>query len=239
MDHPNYILLQIAFGILTLGCYGIVLRELKKALNKTNFPEPKKRRLFARTLVALMVWILFISILSIMGFFSDFSGFPPKIGIVLVVPLVTILFITFSRTLKQIVQSIPPQNLIRLQTFRIAVELLLWALFLQNLLPIQMTYEGRNFDVLTGITAPIIAFLITRTASRKLIIVWNVLGLSLLINIVGIALLSLPTPFRVFMNEPANTIVAVFPFVWLPGLLVPLAYGLHFFSLRQTLAQKP
>jgi hypothetical protein len=43
----------------------------------------------------------------------------------------------------------------------------------------------------------------------------------------------MPTPFRVFMNEPSNTIVAKFPIVWLPALLVPLAYGLHFLSLRQ------
>lgn len=62
---------------------------------------------------------------------------------------------------------------------------------------------------------------------------WNLLSLGLLINIVTIALLSIPTPFRVFMNEPANTLVAHFPFILLPGMLVPLAYGLHFLSMRQ------
>jgi hypothetical protein len=42
------------------------------------------------------------------------------------------------------------------------------------------------------------------------------------------------------MNEPANTIVAVFPISWLPGLLVPLAYTLHIFSLKQLLgSSKP
>jgi hypothetical protein len=35
------------------------------------------------------------------------------------------------------------------------------------------------------------------------------------------------------MNEPANTLVAKFPFILLPGVLVPLAYGLHILSLRQ------
>jgi hypothetical protein len=64
-------------------------------------------------------------------------------------------------------------------------------------------------------------------------IVWNVMGLLLLVNIVTIALLSMPTPFQYFHNEPMNTIVLKFPFVFLPGLLVPLAYGLHFLSLRQ------
>ena len=41
--------------------------------------------------------------------------------------------------------------------------------------------------------------------------------------------------FRYFINEPANTIVTEFPIIWLPGFLVPLAYGLHFLSLRQLL----
>ena len=63
--------------------------------------------------------------------------------------------------------------------------------------------------------------------------VWNILCLMLLINIVTIALLSAPVPFRVFMNEPANTIVTTFPFIWLPALLVPLAYGLHILSVVQ------
>jgi hypothetical protein len=35
------------------------------------------------------------------------------------------------------------------------------------------------------------------------------------------------------MNEPANLLVTKFPFILLPGMLVPLAYGLHFLSLRQ------
>lgn len=35
------------------------------------------------------------------------------------------------------------------------------------------------------------------------------------------------------MNEPSNVLLAQFPFILLPGVLVPLAYTLHIFSLRQ------
>ena len=48
----------------------------------------------------------------------------------------------------------------------------------------------------------------------------------------------MPTPFRVFMKEPANTVVMKFPFILLPTFLVPLAYGLHFLSLRQLLMKR-
>jgi hypothetical protein len=95
-----------------------------------------------------------------------------------------------------------------------------------------------NYDVLTGLTAPFIALYLARNPGRKKTVgvVWNILGLLLLLNIVTIALLSAPSPFRIFMNEPANTIVAYWPFIWLPGFVVPVAFLLHVFSLKQLLA---
>ena len=141
------------------------------------------------------------------------------------------LMVTFSKTTKELLPFIPQKSLVGLQVFRVFVEIVLWLLFIQNIVPVQMSFEGRNFDVLTGISAPIAAYLLVN--NRIALFIWNICGLALLANILTIAILSLPTPLRVFMNEPANTIVVHFPFVWLPGLLVPMAYGLHFLSLRQ------
>jgi uncharacterized membrane protein len=102
-----------------------------------------------------------------------------------------------------------------------------------------MTFEGQNFDILSGITAIVVAYLVARNSiSKTIIVIWNIACLGLLVNIVTVALLSMPTPFRVFMNEPVNTIVTQFPVSLLPGLLVPLAYALHFFSLRQLALKK-
>ena len=239
METSSYLLTQIGFVIVTLVFYGLVLMQLKKGLTATGFSEDRKRKIFLRTIIALIVWMAFISILSLKGFFSDFSIFPPKLAIVLIVPLVTVLTVTFSKTTREILSHIPAQNIIRLQVFRVAVEILIWMLLIQNLLPMQMTFEGRNFDILAGLTGPVVAYLYARkNLGKNAAIVWNILGLMLLFNIVGVALLSLPTPFRVFTNEPASTIVARFPIVWLPGFLVPLAYGLHFLSLRQLMLKK-
>jgi len=69
--------------------------------------------------------------------------------------------------------------------------------------------------------------------SPTLVTIWNYFGLVTLVNIVTIAMLSTPLPIRMFMNEPANTIVTLFPIIWLPAMLVPLAYTLHIFSLKQ------
>jgi hypothetical protein len=232
-----YTLTQLGFIVLTLLCIGAILRQLRQALSKVDWSETKKQRVWLGTLVGLGGWLLFISAASLGGFFSDFSSFPPRIVIVLAIPLITILLITFSRSINALLKVVPPQNLLYIQAFRVVVEVLLWMLFLQQLLPVQMTFEGRNWDILVGLTAPLVAYfgLVKGNWPRSVLIVWNVLGLMLLANIVTIAILSMPTPFRVFTNEPSNTIVATFPFVWLPGVLVPIAYSMHFFSLKQLL----
>ncbi len=222
---------QISFIVLTVVMYSFVLMGLKNALSKINWEEKRKNNLFLRVRFALIGWGIVISALGIAGFFQDFTSFPPRFMIVLVVPLITLLVVTFSKPAAEILKHVPVKYIVGLQVFRVFVELLLWVLFLQNIAPVQMTFEGRNFDVLAGITAPFAAYFLVN--NRIGLIIWNILGLCLLINIVSIAILSLPTPFRVFVNEPGSIMVTHFPFIWLPGLLVPLAYGLHFLSLRQ------
>ena len=64
------------------------------------------------------------------------------------------------------------------------------------------------------------------------LIAWNLAGLALLVNIVSVAILSMPTPFRAFTNEPANTFVTQAPYVWLPVFLVQAAWLGHLLTLK-------
>jgi hypothetical protein len=229
-----YLFVQAGFVVLTVLFFGLLLRELHVALSTTPFEISRKKKILRNTILSLIAWAVLVSTLSISGVLSDFTTLPPKLFIVLIVPLVTVIWILRSETLREILVHVPAESLIRLQVFRVFVEVLLWMLFVDNLLPEQMTFEGYNFDILAGLTAPFVGYFVSRKKlSNTWIIVWNFVCLGLLINIVGTAILSLPTPFRVFMNEPANTIVAKFPIVFLPAFLVPLAYGLHFLSLKK------
>ena len=228
-----YPLTQIGFIAVTIVYVGLLIFFVHKALAKSSFTPQRRTRIFFGIIAAIVVWLLFISILAYQQVLSDFSTLPPKFFIVLIIPLVTLLIVTSTDAAREILRHIPAQNIIYLQTFRVFVEILLWTLFIENLLPVQMTFEGYNFDILAGLTAPIAGLLVARTQSVALMRIWNIACLCLLINIVSIAIVSTPVPFRVFMNEPANTIVTQFPIVWLPGILVPLAYTLHILSLRQ------
>jgi hypothetical protein len=123
--------------------------------------------------------------------------------------------------------------LIGFQSFRIPVELWLHTLYQEGVVPVQMTYEGRNYDIVSGILA-LVLFLwaIRRQPPRWAIWTFNIVGLALLVNIVAIAMLSAPTPLRRFFNEPANTFVADVPYVWLPAFLVQAAWFGHLLVFR-------
>lgn len=241
MSTTIYQITQAGFIVTTLAFFSLIIQHLKRALGKSTLDASRKKSILRNVIVSLLVWTIILSGLSIAEFFSDFSAVPPRFAIIIIVPLIPLVWVLlFSTTTKQLLLYIPASTIINLQVFRVIVEVLLWLLFIQNLLPVQMTFEGRNFDIIAGLTAPIVAYLAYSKylLSRKAVIIWNFLCLGLLLNIVVTAILSMPTPFRYFMNEPSNTIIAKFPFVWLAGLLVPLAYGLHFLSIRQLITQK-
>lgn len=236
MKFSQMFFIQIGFIALTIVYFFFFIKEIKNGVEQTDWPIQKKKKFINIMLLALILWGVGISVWSLSGIMADFTKFPFNFIPIIAIPLLTVIITLFSKNFSDVLKNIPIENIIQLQSFRIFVELLLWALLLQNLLPVQMSFEGRNFDILAGITAPVIAWLASRQKiSKTALIIWNIVCLGLLINIVVIAILSTPTPIRFFMNEPANFIVTYFPVSLLPGLLVPLAYTLHFYSLKQLL----
>jgi len=230
----------IAWIVLSTACIAFIIFGLKAALKKAGWEKNQGRRILTRTILSLAAWTGLLLVLSYNGFFSHFESLPPRPALVFLIPLPIVLVIAFSKKGTQLFQSLPTQWLVSMQSFRIAVELLLLMAFLKNLLPVQMTFEGFNFDILSGILALPVGYLLSRKKSYapQLAVAYNVIGMLLLVNILVIAVLSMPTPFRYFQNEPANTLVAQFPFILLPGILVPIAYSMHIFSLRQILTRK-
>ena len=125
--------------------------------------------------------------------------------------------------------------IVAFQAFRIPVELLLHRLHVEGVVPVQMTYEGRNFDIVTGVTGLLLGAWLLRSKSvpRGLVFAWNVLGLVLLANIVIIAMLSTPVSFRRFVESPPHTLPSTFPYIWLPSFLVQVALASHLLVFRQ------
>ncbi|PIQ27363.1 hypothetical protein COW36_15535 [bacterium (Candidatus Blackallbacteria) CG17_big_fil_post_rev_8_21_14_2_50_48_46] len=222
--------LHLATGLcigLCLSLLGLILWALQESSLST------KARIW--TALGLSTWLCFTALLAWGGFFQDFSNTPPRIFSVVMPALIASLILAFHPKLEPLLLKIPGQWLIGFQTFRIGVEIFLWCLFLAGICPQQMTFEGRNWDILTGLTAPLLVWLWSKKPDleTQLLLVWNLGGIGLLLNIVIVSVLSMPTAFQVFTNPPANTFVASFPFIWLPCFLVPLALWGHLVSLRQ------
>ena len=117
------------------------------------------------------------------------------------------------------------------------MELGLHGLFVLGLLPVQMTYSGRNIDIVLGLIAPIVVLGIRRgIVGDKALIAWNAVSLLILANIVGIAVTTSPGPLHLPWPGVSNVIVATWPFAWLHAFLVPLAMVGHVLSLRQVLS---
>lgn len=204
---------------------------------KLNFPFEERSRHIANTIIVVFIWLMVTMIVAMRGSLADFSAMPPRIFLFIAPALVTAVVLTFFKKTGTFLKAIGPFWLIYIQSFRVLMEFILWELYRYQVIPKQMTFEGQNFDIVIGLTAPLIAFMCfnSKKWSPKVAIVWNIAGLAVLANIAVVALLSTPTPFRYFTNEPANTVIFYFPFVWLPTFVVPFAVLMHLLSLRQLL----
>jgi len=221
-------------GTLAALCLIIFLIGFRKAAIRSEGAH-KGARLTARVAMVALAWVAFIGVLTLNDFFKDVTQLPPKPVIAMVAWLPVVIALTFTSTFKRLALATPPHWLVYFQAFRVAVELLLFQAFVRGVMPVQMTFEGRNFDIAAGVLAIVVGYIVAKKAKgwRSAATLYNILGLALLVNVLIVALLSMPTPLRYFMNEPPITVVGLFPFIYLPTVLVVFAYSFHILSLRQ------
>ncbi len=227
----------VLIALLAVFCFCLLLAGFRYGLRRSSVQPGRQRRAIELCIVVAALWFLLVGLLARAGFFSNFAARPPRLLFALLLPAVALAVVSFSsRNLREALRHTPVSWLFFIQAFRILVELLLWRGYKTGAIPVQMTFEGRNFDILAGLSAPFAGWLWQRTRNRTLGIAWNLAGMALLLNIVVIAVLSMPTPLRMFVTEPANTLLTQFPFIYLPAILVPIGYTAHILSLRQLIS---
>ncbi|TAE30319.1 MAG: hypothetical protein EAZ92_04955 [Candidatus Kapaibacterium sp.] len=226
---PTPLLLNAEFIALTLALVVVLLLAVRTAVQKTG----SHPRIVVLTAVGIGAWLCLTAGVASTSFLWQFDAQPPRLFFLVAPTLLGMVLFARSRKVGELLKALSPAWIVGFQVFRVVMELILWQLFLANVIPVQMTFEGRNFDILVGLTAPIVArLLVQNKISRTALIAWNWVSLAILLNIVVVAVVSTPVPFRVFMNEPANTVILSFPFVWLPTVVVPIAVLGHIASLR-------
>ncbi len=190
--------------------------------------------------IVIAVEVVFLAVtfaIARAGLLSRFDTLPPPLMRLLGPTMIAVVVLAFGRAGGRLARTLPLAALVGFHGFRVLVELVLFSLHRDGVVPPQMTFAGLNYDVVTGLTALPVAFLYARgTVGRGAVLAWNVMGTGLLFTIITIAMLSVPGPLRVFMNEPANRIVATAPFIWLPEVLVAAALFGHLVIFRSLAA---
>jgi len=217
---PAYI--SLVFGLTTILTVGLFYRATSNS---------------RKTLLILLAWLTLQAFIGLSGFYTVTDTLPPRFLLLVLPPLFFIIGLFATTKGRQYIDNLDTKTLTVLHIIRIPVELVLFWLFIHQAVPQLMTFEGRNFDILSGLTAPVIFYFayIRKQLDRKVLLIWNFICLGLLINIVVNGVLSAPFPFQRFAFDQPNIALFHFPFVWLPCCIVPLVLLSHLATIRQLL----
>lgn len=224
---PAYV--SAVFILTTFAALAILLQAAKAADLQTRA---------GRLLIfVLPLWIALQTVLGVGGFYQRTDSFPPRIFLYGVLPpvILSLVYLVFFRP--SFIDRLPLRLLTLVHVVRIPVEIVLYWLAAAGAVPTIMTFAGWNFDIASGILAAVVFVVAFRkgSADKRLLIAFNVIGLLLLINIVTIAVLSLPTPVQQLAFDQPNRAVLAFPYNFLPSIVVPIVLFAHLAALYKSL----
>ncbi len=176
----------------------------------------------------LFAWGALHAVLAYNGFYENVEARPPRFAFILIPGFIAIGYGLSPKALAWVEVRRNTCISTFLHSVRLPVELTLHYLFTWQLVPELMTYTGRNFDIIVGITAPIIGyFYYKQQLSINILLAWNIVGFLLVSFILINGVLSAELPIQQFAFDQPNVALKYFPFVLLPALIVPLAIYTH------------
>lgn len=163
---------------------------------------------------------------------------PPRIFVFGAGPLIALFLFALIAGRNGFISRLDIRSLTLLHAVRIPVEIVLFALYKNKLVPEAMTFDGFNFDILSGLSALVIWYFGFRNGTnRPVLIAWNLAALVLLAIIVTTAIRAFPSPLQSIAFDQPNIAVAYFPFAWLPSIVVPIVLFAHLAALWKLLFQ--
>lgn len=221
-----------------LPIYVNILFGLTVIATIVGFYFATKSRTF---LVVAIVWTILQTILGISGIYQNTESIPPNLLLFGIFPTVLFIAVTFLTAKgRKFIDNINLKRLTYFHSIRIPVEITLSLLFHQGVVSVYMTFQGTNFDLFSGITAPIVAYFAYRKTkeNKKLLLGWNFVCLLLLLNVVITAVFALPSPFQKLAFDQPNIAVLYFPYNLLPSVIVPTVLFGHLVAIRQLTRMK-
>jgi hypothetical protein len=222
----------LAFVVIPLILAAALAWAAGHAWRRGGAERPRVVRAVTLTLAGTATWMSVTWVVAASGAFRQWNQMPPPFALLVLAIVLLGARLAFSGLGRQIATYVPLWALVGIQAFRLPLELAMHALAERGTMPVTMSYTGLNFDIVTGMTAIIVAVLVAAgRAGRWLVMGWNLLGLALLINVVTVAILSTPR-FAYFGQDQLNVFVTYPPFVWLPAVMVLAAFAGHLLIFR-------
>jgi hypothetical protein len=226
------IFISVFFGLTTV----LTIFLFSKTLKTTSEAPPQ----YKPVLAVVIGWALLQMAISLTGFYEQTDTLPPRLTLAAPPAIALIIALFLTKSGKLFMESLDLKALTYLHVVRIPVELTLFWLYQHGQVPELMTFAGRNFDIISGITAPFIAYFgfVKKTLNPTIIVVWNFICLGLLFNIVFHAIFSVQSPLQLFAFDQPNRAILYFPFVWLPSVIVPLVLFAHLVVIKRLLKNR-
>lgn len=188
----------------------------------------------SKTFLGLIsLWIALQTYLSSSGFYHDYESIPPKIFLTFGPTFLLMIGMFATSKGRAFIKNINLRTVTYMSVIRIFVEIVLALLFHEGVISIWQTFEGSNWDILSGITAPLFAYMVfdKKAWSKKILLIWNIVCLLLLLNVVITSILAFPSPVQQIAFDQANIAVSYFPFALLPAVVVPIVIFSHLASI--------
>ena len=179
-------------------------------------PPPVRTRDAARAAAAVAAWLGATGAVIASGVLVGDGPFPRPVPFLLVQGL-TVVAVALS-PLGARLGRLPLGALLGFQAFRLPLEIVLHAWATARVIPVQMSWSGENLDVVSGGVGLVAAAIgALRPLPRPLAWLMNTLGFVLLLNVMRIAVRSVPGPLRAYPGEPL-----LLPFSLPTGWIVPV-----------------
>lgn len=250
MDHPPFSTPSLPstlgfLAIVAFVCAGFLwgLSRAQRVQPASKVVSSQPRSLPLRGALVLGPWMALTALLARAGVFARLAESGHLLVYVVAANGLALGF-AFSDLGGRVARAVPLAALLGFQGFRLPLELVLHSWYAQGSVPVQMTYSGDNFDIVTGVVslgaAALLAFAPLRARTSRIVAgTVNLVGFALLLRVMSIALRSTPGPLRTYLDTEPLLLPLHAPYTWILPVCVAGALLGHVLTFRRLLREGP
>jgi hypothetical protein len=188
----------------------------------------------------VIAWGVVVFLLAHAGAFATTSDATiPYIAFGVAIPIAAGVALLRVPEARRAIERIPLQWLIGVQFYRVLGGAVFLIGYAQDELPGEFALPAGIGDVIIGVTAVGVAYLVAAYGverMRNVVLGWCALGIADLVVAIGTGFLSSPSILQQLALDEPNSAITRYPFVLIPTFLVPISIVLHVYVIARVRA---